>query len=82
MLHQYMSIGYTNIGDLPSRVTNSEATGFDTTNGSGTNDQNSLLFSLDQDFSGLTLWDTLGNQCDGTDTLELETLQRAAVHTP
>ena len=82
MVNQDTSIGYTKSSDSPSGVTNSEATGFNTTHGSGTDDQNPLFLGFDQDFSCLTLWDTLGNQCDGTDALELETLQRAAVHTP
>ena len=65
----------------PSQVTDSEAAGFDTTNGSGTDNRNPLFVGLDQDFLGLSFWNTLGDQRDGTDALEFETLQRAAVHT-
>ena len=65
----------------PSQVTDSEAAGFDTTNDSGTDNQNPLFVGLDQDFPGLPFWNTLGDQRDGTDALEFETLQRAAVHT-
>ena len=65
----------------PSQATDSEATGFDATNGSGTDNQSPLFVGLDQDFPGLSFWNILGDQRDGTEALEFETLQRAAVHT-
>lgn len=82
MQNEYISAGYTKSSNSPSRVTDSEATGFNTTHGSRTNDQNLFFLGLDQDFSRLSLWDTLCNQCNGTNALEFETLQGTAVHTP
>lgn len=67
--------------NVPSRVTDSEASRLDTTDSGGPDDENAPLASQVQDLSGMPLRNTLGDQSDRLDLRELEGIEGAGVHT-
>jgi hypothetical protein len=67
--------------NIPSRVTNPEATRLDTTNSSGTDNEDTLLLGLPEDLTSVALGHTLSNQGKSLDLGELEALKSARVHT-
>jgi hypothetical protein len=76
-----VELGRDDVVHHPTRVTNPEAARLDTTNGSGTDNEDTLLLGLPEDLTSMTLGNTLSDESNGLDLRVLKALEGARVYT-